>query len=637
MKVSKLYKVLSALYVLLFLVQFGNAADRIDRLYKSCIINYEKGRKSTALRCFKKIPKSSVYYPHALAYKVQIKLSRGESVDRYINELIKYKDYALVQNVIAQLMSEYYPYDLDKAYKLALHFDHLSMKYPGYYLRLRADIFKAVGDYKRLRETEKIISTKYAYSKPALKILKKNIHRLSDREIERVVQLLYRKRKIKDAIDIARYIRNKNKRYYYIIKGYAMRRKINAGEMLSSYIKPSSIYYGKALYELSKRVRDSKKIRYIKILRRLGHTKYQSLIALRILKRRHAASLSSYNLAKLRRIENIARYITHPDYVGEKYWYLGLKAYRLKDFELAARYFLKSAKALEASKAPNKDPSKAYYWLYVTYKYIDKDIAKYYLYKAASFNNPESFYALRAKKLINVKKTVLDVKQPLPRVKLSKSDRKLFLMLKLKHIGVYMDAYKEARYHFESSERLPKKLALMEKFKLHKVFPEITARNFYRKYKQNKKVYKYYLGYSYPKPFDYITEEDIVYAIMRQESFFDTYAVSRAGARGLMQIMPKTGKWIAKTLGFPNFRINDLFVPEINIKFGRFYIHHLLKKYKGNYIYAIAAYNAGPGNVKKFLKRYHVRDDAEFVEFFPLSETRNYVKRVYINYIFYSE
>jgi soluble lytic murein transglycosylase len=196
-------------------------------------------------------------------------------------------------------------------------------------------------------------------------------------------------------------------------------------------------------------------------------------------------------------------------------------------------------------------------------------------------------------------------------------------MLKLKHLGIYEDAYIEAKYYYKSARYLEQKL------KLHKVFPEITAREFAR----NKKFY----GYSFPKPFDYITNEDLVYAIMRQESFFDTYAVSRTGARGLMQIMPATGRWLATKLGFRNFRIDDLYIPEVNIRFGRFYIRYLLGRFNGNLIYAIAAYNAGPGRVKGFIKRNNIKDIAEFVEFFPLSETRNYVKKVYINYIFYSE
>jgi soluble lytic murein transglycosylase len=419
-----------------------------------------------------------------------------------------------------------------------------------------------------------------------------------------------------------------------------MQRNIPLAKKYLARIRPSSYYYGKALYEIAKKDRYSKRYSYIIALGRLGHTRFQSKLALSMLKSKFRYALrlrGSRRYKKFREMEYLAQYIRHRDYIGEKYWYLGLKEYLSDDPETAARYFVKSAKALERSRSSDKDPSKAYYWLFVTYKSLDKDLAKYYLYKAASFDNPESFYALRAKKLINVKKTLLDVKQPLPRVKLSKADKKLFLIVRLKHIGAYVDAYREARYHFNKADRLPHKLALLEKFKLHKVFPEITARSFYRKYKENKKVYKSYLGYSYPKPFEYITKEDLVYAIMRQESFFNTYAVSRAGARGLMQIMPRTGRWISRRLGVRNFKVSDLFIPEVNIRFGRFYIHYLLRKYRGNLIYAIAAYNAGYGNVNKFLKRYSITDPAEFVEFFPLSETRDYVKKVYINYIFYSE
>jgi len=161
----------------------------------------------------------------------------------------------------------------------------------------------------------------------------------------------------------------------------------------------------------------------------------------------------------------------------------------------------------------------------------------------------------------------------------------------------------------------------------------LTTREFYKKKYRDLKMY----GFSFPRPFQYITNEDIVYAIMRQESLFYPYAVSRSNAIGLMQIMPKTGKWIAMKLGDTDFDVSDLFIPEINIKYGSWYIKYLIRRFNGNIFYAIASYNGGPGRVKKFIKKHKIRDIAEFIEFFPLQETRNYVKQVYINYIYYSE
>ncbi len=618
MKVSKLYRLFFALYIAIFLTNLVKAEDGyLDELYKSCIEAEKEGKYTKGLRCFSSIPKDSIYYPHALAYKVQLSMKLRKNIDPYVDELLNYSDYALVQDVLAQIMAKYYKEGkIDKAYYIALYIDYRAIKNKGYFLNIQRKIYAQFGDTKRQKEVERILSTKYVYTRPGLLLFMKNINKQPEGNIERVVNILIRRGQKRDAIRVAKYIRNINKKYYYIVKAYARMRRIKQGERYLAYINPSSIYYGKAVYELSKRAGYRKKIEYVKLLGRLGQTKYQSLIALNLMKTYFYKGLR--NPSYLNKLEYFASFVRHPDYLEDKFWYLALKEYRLGNYEDAANYLARNTKYFK------NDPSKPYYWLHLIYKNLDPDLSTYYLIKAASYNNPRSFYSIISRKKLNVRKTFLDVKRPLIDLPLDKErDKKLFLMLKLKHLGIYEDAYIEAKYYYKSARYLE------EKLKLHKVFPEITAREFAR----NPKFY----GYSFPKPFAYITNEDLVSAIMRQERFFDTYAVSRTGARGLMQIMPATGRWLATKLGFRNFRIDDLYIPEVNIRFGRFYIRYLLGRFNGNLIYAIAAYNAGPGRVRGFIKRNNIRDIAEFVEFFPLSETRNYVKKVYINYIFYSE
>lgn len=109
----------------------------------------------------------------------------------------------------------------------------------------------------------------------------------------------------------------------------------------------------------------------------------------------------------------------------------------------------------------------------------------------------------------------------------------------------------------------------------------------------------------------YDVDEELIHAIVRQESCFNEGAHSRVGAIGLMQLMPRTA------LGL---RINDPWNPEHNIQGGIKYISQMLKRFDGNYKLAIAAYNAGPGNVRKYKGIP------------PFKETRNYVKKVYKEY-----
>lgn len=117
-------------------------------------------------------------------------------------------------------------------------------------------------------------------------------------------------------------------------------------------------------------------------------------------------------------------------------------------------------------------------------------------------------------------------------------------------------------------------------------------------------------------------------AIARQESAFLYNAQSRVGARGLMQLMPKTAKQTAKKHKVPYKRTSQLYDPETNITLGSAYLGDMLKRFNNNPAYASAAYNAGPHRVKKWLKqRGHLPLDI-WIETIPFKETRKYVQNV---------
>lgn len=134
----------------------------------------------------------------------------------------------------------------------------------------------------------------------------------------------------------------------------------------------------------------------------------------------------------------------------------------------------------------------------------------------------------------------------------------------------------------------------------------------------------------------------LAHAIAKQESAFDPKAVSSAGARGLMQLLPGTAKETAKKLG----RSYDLAAltndPGYNLLLGTAYFSELSAKFDGSMILAIAAYNAGPGNVKKWIDtfgdpRQNGIDPIDWVERIPFSETRSYVQRVLENWQVYRQ
>lgn len=117
-------------------------------------------------------------------------------------------------------------------------------------------------------------------------------------------------------------------------------------------------------------------------------------------------------------------------------------------------------------------------------------------------------------------------------------------------------------------------------------------------------------------------------SVMRQESAFRVEVVSRAGAIGLLQLMPNTASKMAKDLGVNDFRVEDLFRALPNIKLGMWYLRGLLDRYHGTIPHALASYNAGEEAVDRWLQRRSTHDLEEFIEAIPFRETQDYVKRI---------
>lgn len=127
-----------------------------------------------------------------------------------------------------------------------------------------------------------------------------------------------------------------------------------------------------------------------------------------------------------------------------------------------------------------------------------------------------------------------------------------------------------------------------------------------------------------------------VLGLMRQESWFRPDAQSRADARGLLQIIPPTGRHIARELGDgDSFKPENLLHPSTNIRYGIWYIRSLQKRYRGNLSIVASAYNAGEANADIWLARNSSYPDEEFVESINYSETRTYVKRTLSGYWIY--
>ncbi|NLP18921.1 MAG: lytic transglycosylase domain-containing protein [Firmicutes bacterium] len=128
----------------------------------------------------------------------------------------------------------------------------------------------------------------------------------------------------------------------------------------------------------------------------------------------------------------------------------------------------------------------------------------------------------------------------------------------------------------------------------------------------------------------------LVTAVIRVESKFFPKALSPMGARGLMQIMPETGQWVAEEMSLADFTPDRLYEPEINILIGVWYLASLQQEF-AELKMVLAAYNSGGGNVKRWLATQESIGRAPKIADFPFPETRSYVAKVLNNYHRYRE
>ena len=156
-------------------------------------------------------------------------------------------------------------------------------------------------------------------------------------------------------------------------------------------------------------------------------------------------------------------------------------------------------------------------------------------------------------------------------------------------------------------------------FGLDAAFNGVSRKNHPKDYSEQ--VEKYAKEYNIP--------EYVIYAVIKVESDFDPNARSSAGACGLMQMMPETFLWLTGSSHLDEGLTADaLFDPEVSIRYGSYYLLYLYRKFGYNWDTAFAAYNAGEGNVAKWLKDSEYSDGNGNLTNIPFPETKSYVKKV---------
>ncbi len=313
-------------------------------------------------------------------------------------------------------------------------------------------------------------------------------------------------------------------------------------------------------------------------------------------------------------------------------WAGGLAAWRSKQFELADLFFHSLA---DTQDAPDMLQAGAAFWTYrLAMRQSDPIRAMRYLQIAA--HHHDSFYGVLALQAMGQTKK-LDFSLPaynsdfIPWLTNRRGGRRTIALLE---IGNWTEAERELRYlHEECPEYLRPSMIT---FAAHNHMPSLAFR--LADLHQRETGTAYY-GALYPvldPIFDYHVDEALVHAIIRKESGFYPLARSRAKAAGLMQLMPATAAFISQERRYRSSWRHRLHNPQLNLKLGQDYIQHLLEEpvVDGNLVKMLAAYNGGPGNLNKWMRKIDHDDDLfTLLESIPARETRNYVKGV-ISYLY---
>ena len=147
----------------------------------------------------------------------------------------------------------------------------------------------------------------------------------------------------------------------------------------------------------------------------------------------------------------------------------------------------------------------------------------------------------------------------------------------------------------------------------------------------------YYTDHLQKHTTNYEIDPLFVAAMIREESSYNADIVSYAGAVGLMQIMPATGRELASRLKIPRFNTKMLYDPDINIQMGSWYMKSLMNQFDNDHALVAGAYNGGPGRMRRWIKGKQIPDLDEFIEDIGIDQTRRHIKKVIDSYIIYQE
>ncbi len=319
-------------------------------------------------------------------------------------------------------------------------------------------------------------------------------------------------------------------------------------------------------------------------------------------------------------LKGARRYIARSGENLRRYFYLALIRYMEGRYRIAYEILSEAEELAKGS----MEKARIYFWKFKVLMEIgDKVMAYYYLSRATG---EEGFYGAVARKMIGERV----YRRPVLRVADGGDPATLSRLMGIAEAGFP---------YYLRLEILRKRdtLSPWDLLEISRIDPHTAVVIAARRFGVGSDVYRYL---AFPTPYRAIVrraserfgvEDALIYAVMRQESLFDPFVVSRSDAKGLMQLIDKTAEWVGRRFGINS---ENLFNPETNILLGTAYLKFLMDLWEGDLVRVLASYNAGHGVVSRW-KRYE--DDFLYIELIPYRETRKYVKRVLWFYYVYRE
>ncbi|MBB44205.1 MAG: transglycosylase [Rhodospirillaceae bacterium] len=324
--------------------------------------------------------------------------------------------------------------------------------------------------------------------------------------------------------------------------------------------------------------------------------------------------------------------------VPSAHWYAGLAAFRSKNYALASKNF----EVLTSTNGISENTKRAAAFWAGRSNLIAKRPSYMSRYLLIAADGGRDFYSILARRLLGIREKTIwesDSTSYQHNFSLLTQEKVTERVLALVQVGQRSRAENDFR-QLVSSASLPRKKALISAAEVL-LMPGLAlhaARNTVDN--DSPEI----LRGLYPLPpwvpdGGFTLDRALIYAFMRQESAFRVNAKSRAGARGLMQLMPGTASYISGRR-YMGSRKNKLFDPILNISLAQKYLRYLLKHdaVSGNLLLLAAAYNGGPGNLIKWKRRIGKNNDPLlFIESLPSKETRNFIEKVLSNLWLYRD